>query len=98
VEVLFKAKVRIVFSDAVANDELKKKVDNIKAELDDEKKVILSMSGSEINNEKSLTCVAVVLSKTEKSYNLQTYLDKIRTKVSEITKSDGVKLIDISVL
>jgi hypothetical protein len=98
VEVLFKAKMRVVFTDAVANETLKKKIDSIKVDLDPEKKDVLTISGSEITNDRTISCIVIVLSKTEKSYNLPTYLDKIRTKIASATQDDGLKLIDIQII
>lgn len=97
-EVLFKAKLRIVFSNPVADESMKKRLDSIKVDLDGENRDILSISASDIANDKTINSIIVVLSKTEKNYNLPVYLEKIRNKLSEITKSDGVKLIDINVL
>jgi hypothetical protein len=98
VEVLFKAKMRVVFSEAAANEDMKKKLDAIRVDLDTDKKDVLSVSGSEITNDKTITCIVVVLSKTEKTYNLPTYLEKIRIKIAEVTKADGLKLIDINII
>jgi hypothetical protein len=97
-EVLFKAKLRIVFSNPVADENMKKKLDAVKVNLDGENQDILSISASDVTNNKTINSIVVVLSKTEKNYNLPIYLEKIRIKIGELTKSDGVKLIDVTVL
>lgn len=97
-EILFKAKMRLVFSDVIANNELKKKIDAIKIDLDGANRDILSISGSEITSEKTITCIAIVLSKTEQTYDLPSYLQKIRAKVTMATEGNGLKLIDIHVM
>jgi hypothetical protein len=98
VELLFKAKMRVVFTDAIATEALKSKIDAIKIDLDSEKKDVLTISGSEIINDRTITCIAIVLSKTDKTYNLTTYIEKIRTHIAAATQNDSLKLIDIQII
>lgn len=97
-EVLLKARIRVVFTNAIANEDLRKKLDSLKISLDNENKDILSISGAEISSDNSITCIVIVLSKTERTYDLQTYIQKIQSKVSEAVNQQPIKLIDISIM